>query len=277
MKKRLSLFTLFFLLSSCAGGLTGTSALDSPSSAGNSLDTQNVAELPNADDALTPISASTAAAPDHSFGNTTSFNYLPGPRAPRIAAAPGGTGILGAPVDDDKMGADCGRYFKLSEDRRAGEVLDRINETPWRLSEGKALRRKLLVSRQSDLPPGDVQIRVYYERPASASVQYRDYLLPDLGAAEQEIEIAVENPLSGDSIKVFYLPSASQLDPQDKLNRSCGFHRFDGFAKDWTEGAYAEYSQGPKDRIYVNQLGHFLIRILPGLWPDRTLKPALGQ
>lgn len=269
---RFTPLALLLSLVACSGGLTGPGAIEAPAVAADAPDGR---QLPPAVGQGAPMPGPAAAAPEMGLDTNTAYYYLPGPKAPRIAAAPGGSGILSAPADDERLGANCGREIRLHDPNSPEEPLHYADEHTWTLREGKGLSRRLLVSRPGDGPAEDAKLRVFYERAAGPSVQYRDYLLPKLGAESQEIEIAVDNPQSGDAVKVFYVPNTSHLDPQSKLYRSCAYYRFEGFAKDWTEGSYADYDQGPKDRIYVNQAGHFLVKVVLDLQPDRSLKPVL--
>lgn len=271
------LFTLN-ILTACGAGLTGSQAVDAPGSAGNSLDADTVGEAAGGAEApAPPIPAAAAGAPDALAGGNAAYYYLPGYQGPRMAAAPGGSGVLSAPADDDQMGANCGRDFSLADDKHPETPLDPIYEHYWSLPEGKGLQRKLRVSRKTELPPEDIQVRIYYEQVQAGSVRYRDFLLPKLDAQSQAIEIAAEAPEFGDTVKVFYRPPKTDLDPQSKLYRSCALHRFEDFQADWTAASYADYAQGPKDRIYVNQIGHFVIRVRPALFPESGLKSILEK
>lgn len=271
------LFTLN-ILTACGAGLTGSNAVDAPGSAGNGLDADTVGEAAGGAEApAPPIPAAAAGAPDPLAGGNAAYYYLPAYQGPRMAAAPGGSGVLSAPADDDQMGANCGRDFSLADDKQPETPLDPINEHYWSPPEGKGLKRKLLVSRKTELPPEDIQVRIYYEQAQASRVRYRDFLLPKLDAQAQAIEIVAEAPEFGDTVKVFYRPPKTDLDPQSKLYRSCALHRFEDFQADWTAASYADYAQGPKDRIYVNQIGHFVIRLRPALFPEPGLKSVLEK
>ncbi len=265
-------------VTACGAGLTGSNAVEAPATVGNTLESDIEGGTPaSAADAAPPMQAAAAGAPDPFSATNTAYYYLPANKGPRMAAAPGGAGILSAPADDDQMGANCWRDVSLADDKHPEEPIDGVYETPWSLIDGKNLKRKLRVSRKTDLAPEDIQIRIYYDSAEAGSVRYRDVLLPKLDAQAQEIEIAMETPQFGDTVKVFYRPPKTDLDPQSKLYRSCALHRFEDFQADWTTASYADYAQGPKDRIYVNQIGHFVIRVRPSLLPDPGLKSVLGK
>ncbi|MCE9626065.1 MAG: hypothetical protein K8R69_11555 [Deltaproteobacteria bacterium] len=269
---------VFWLLagSACSAGLMGSSAVGgSPSEVSNEISNTSPTTTKSSPDdssdtlAAAPIPASlplTGGTAPGTPTNASSYYMLPG-NSPRIASAGGGSGVLSAPTDDDKVHVNCNHLAYLEEVKDPPEEIVSHNETPWNILEGKTLRRKLLVLRKGDAEPEDLQVRVYRASPDEQRVVYRDYVFAQLGAQGQELEIEIENPQFGEIVKVFYSAPKPSADPLDRVSKNCAQYRFDGLESKWTPAPYEEYAQGPLSRVYVNQMGSFPIQVIPSKHP----------